>query len=579
MVWRVAAIAFGLLLLLAAPVALRHMREVPPAPPPPMRVAITAPEGGELGVGDVVLDAAVSPDGREIVFVATTDGVSRLWRRGLGNEDAVAISGTEGASMPTWKSTGRVIAYFANGRLKQVALGDGTVRDLGDAPSPAGAAWLPDGSLLFVPDARGPVRHLREGVANDATTLREGDRGHGFPAATDAGSFTYIATRADGVKIARLVDSLPTDGTSTVESTEHELTQTAGPARLVGRRLVHFRDGTIIAQAFDADRRELSPRSTPLALNVGADTSGHGFLAVSPTLIAWAPATSRVRDLLWLDFEGRSLGTAAEPGDYWQLRLSPTDAEAAVTRLDPLLRALDVWVMKVNGAAPPEQLTLALGADTDPVWSPDGERIVFRSLPRGMPGLFVRQAHAPDAAIEPLLISDLDETPSDWRGETLLFHAPGATGTGIFALDVARGTHREVSRRGFNAFDARWSPDGRRMVYVSDEPGRPDVYVVPWTDTPGAGQTPRQRISFAGGTRPQWSGDGRSIFFVRDLRLVRTDDQGDGTFSTPKEIGDIRGVRDFAVARRSNRILAIVPRERTDDPVINVILNWATIGQ
>jgi Tol biopolymer transport system component len=568
MVWRLAAIAFALLFLLAAPPALRHIREVPPPLPPPVRVAITAPAGSELGVGDDVLDAAVSPDGREIVFVATSDGVSRLWRRGLGNEGPVPLAGTEGASMPAWKSTGRAIAYFADGRLKQVALGDGSIRDLAEAPSPAGAAWLPDGSLLFVPAAQGPVRHLREGMLSDATTLREGDRGHGFPAATDAGSFTYIATRSDGVKVVRLV-----------AGTEQDLTQTSGPARLVGGRLVHFRDGTVIAQRFDSERRELSARSTPLALNVGADTGGHGFLAVSPTLIAWAGATSRVRDLVWLDFEGRRLGTAAEPGDYWQLRLSPTDEHAAVTRLDPLLRALDVWVMKVNGAAPPEQLTLALGADTDPVWAPAGDRIVFRSVPRGDPGLFIRRVHAPEAPIEPLVTTDLDETPSDWRGGTLLFHAPGATGTAIFALDVAQGTRREVSRRGFNAFDARFSPDGRRMVYASDEPGRPDIYVEEWSDTPVEGLSRRLRISFAGGIRPQWSGDGRSILFIRDGRLMRADDQSDGTFSTPRELGDVRGIRDFAVARRSNRILAIVPRERTEDPVMHVIMNWATIGQ
>jgi len=90
--------------------------------------------------------------------------------------------------------------------------------------------------------------------------------------------------------------------------------------------------------------------------------------------------------------------------------------------------------------------------------------------------------------------------------------------------------------------------------------------------------SPRRRVSFAGGTRPQWSADGRSIVFLRDGRLMRTDDQGNGTFSTPREIGEARGIRDFAVARRSNRILAIVPRERTENPVINVVLNWSTIG-
>jgi hypothetical protein len=96
---------------LAAIVALliptvRHLREAPPPPPPAVRLSLAAPAGTELGIADEPLDAAVSPDQREVVFVATQRqreagaqrpaGTSQLWRRRLDAERADPIAGTDG---------------------------------------------------------------------------------------------------------------------------------------------------------------------------------------------------------------------------------------------------------------------------------------------------------------------------------------------------------------------------------------------------------------------------------------------------------------------------------------------------
>lgn len=569
MIWRIAAILFAILLAVAAPPALRHSREVPPPPPPAVRLSLAAPPGAELGSGDDVLDAAISPDGREIVLVATTDGVARLWRRALDTERAEPIAGTERATMPAWKTGGRVVSYFADGKLKQISLADGAVRDLADAPAPAGAAWLPDGSLLFVPDARGPVRHLREGVATDETKLRPGDRGHGFPA-VGPGGFTYVAALDNGRRMVRLVDAGVTGGANAAD-----LTETAGHAQLVGDRLVHVRDGTLVAQRYDRERATLDTRSTALAFNAGVASTGHAFFAASDRVVVWAAAAPRARELAWFDLGGRRLGTAGEPADYWQVRLSPDDRDAAITLVDPLFRTLDIVILPLIGRPTREQLTLALAADSDPVWSPRGDRVMFRSLQDGEASLFARPVHAPDTAAEPMLRSELDETPSDWRDGTILFHAPGGAGLDVWALDVARGTRTAATRHGFNKFDARWSPDGRRIAYVSDESGRPDIYVEPW---PPGGE--RVRVSFAGGTRPDWGRDGRSLFFLRDHRLMRADllPGGSSGFSAANQVLEVPGLQDYALAHRSDRVLVIAPVARADAPSAGVILNWMAVG-
>ena len=568
MIWRVATIALAIVLAAVAFAAVRRARQAPEPPPPPLRAALELPADVELGAGDDVLDAAVSPNAREIVFVASASGVPRLWRRALDADRAEPLTGTDGASLPAWKRGGGVVSFFAGGGLKQISLADGAVRELAAAPSPAGASWLADGSLLYAPEARGPIRRLRNGVVSEATKLRDGDVRHMSPEAVgEIGDFLYVAEASGGRRVVRLVRN----------GSELDLTRTSGHAAMVGDLLVHVMDGALSVQRFDPDTGRLTARPARLAFDVGVSASGRAFFAAAPRVVVWAASAPRARQLTWFDLQGQAAGTISEPADYWQVRLAPDDRTVAVTTLDPLLRTLDVFAIPTAaGSGPGRRVTLSITADSDPVWTADGSRIAFRSMQGGQPGVFARPPQFSEEADQPVVRSDLDETPTDWRGGTLLFHAPGAdTGFDVWAVDVASGNRREVARSGFNESDARWSQDGRWIAYVSDEPGRPDIFVQRW---PQDGR--KWRVTSAGGTRPRWNRDRRSLFFLREGALMRAELVERGAevgFGAPVRIVNLPGVRDYDLAHLSDRLLAVVPVSRSESPRARVIVDWMSL--
>ena len=145
-------------------------------------------------------------------------------------------------------------------------------------------------------------------------------------------------------------------------------------------------------------------------------------------------------------------------------------------------------------------------------------------------------------------------------------------GFDISMYKPSTGTRNAVVKSAFNETDARWSPDGRWIAYVSDESGQPDIYVVT-----SAGEA-RVRASFGGGTRPRWSRDGRSLFFLRGTRIMRVDRDPASTaalrFTTPRSIVDVPGVRDYDVAHRRDALVALMPTMGPASPAVSAIVDW-----
>ena len=158
-------------------------------------------------------------------------------------------------------------------------------------------------------------------------------------------------------------------------------------------------------------------------------------------------------------------------------------------------------------------MTLGDKQESSPVWSPDGSRIAFASYSTGQLPDIVEKPSSGVGKDETLFHSGTANFPVDWSGDGrfLLFESRGsAVNTKLWVLPLS-GDRKAfpLLQTPFNESLGAFSPDGRWIAYVSDESGRPEVYVQTFPIS-----TSKWRVSTSGGTQPRWRSDGKEIFYV-----------------------------------------------------------------
>jgi Tol biopolymer transport system component len=536
---RVAWALFGLAFMSAIAMGLKMARPVSESPS--LKVAILPPPGVTITEraiaqgGSPARRLALSPDGTRLAFTAADrDGMIWLWVRRLDSLTPQRLEGTQGAVYPFWSPDSQFIGFFAEGpprrsKLMKMDTSGGPPVMLCElaGPNSTGGTWSRDGVILYGMFAtpQGEIRRVSAagGTPTAATALdtNAGETRHWTPYfLPDGRHFLYLASGAKGRPNPFEPSGLYV---GSIDSNDRKLLLPDGSAaKYVGGYLLFSRGNRLMAQPFDAGKLEFRGAAVAVAdeLLVGGPTGASGAFTVSENgMLAYQTGSSVPSQLTWFDRAGKRLGVLGDPGFIGELSLSFDGLRAAVSELDFQSENADIWLYDVARGVR-TRYTSAGGVENSAVWSPDGQRVAFSANPKAPFDfdLYVKPANGTGAE-ELLVASPPAIAPQSWSpdgrfivygNQNPTFMNEPAAGTDLWVLPLS-GDRKPFPflQTPFFESQARFSPDGRWVAFVSNESRRSEVYVTPF---PGPGA--KWPISTAGGQQPRWRRDGREIFYV-----------------------------------------------------------------
>ena len=550
------------------------------AEPPVTRLEVTTPPTADP------LSFALAPDGRQLVFVATADSTSKLWLRRFDQSDAQPLAGTDAASFPFWSPDSRSIGFFADGKLKRVDVSGSAPQVLADAPAGRGGAWNSDGVILFAPMNLGGLVRVAAtgGTPTPVTQSTHSANSHRWPQfLPDGRQFLLSVGLGDpstrGVFVASLDDG------RLQRVMDHDTAAFFAPPHW----LLFASQGRLTARRFDPARLTLGGDPVLVEPNVGADTAGNlAAFSVGPTGVLGLRSTAASRrQLVWFDRGGNQLATVGSPDESAMAApaLSPNDGRIALYRAPE--GNSDVWLIDLARQFS-SKMTFDSAPDGSPVWSADGRTIFFRSTRSGASDLYRTPANR-SGGDQLLLATPENKSPLDVSpdGRYLLFTTHSArSGVDLMAMPLT-GDEKPVPvvQTNYDEIEGQFSPDGRWIVYVSNESGANEVYAQPF---PGPGD--RLRVSTAGGAHPRWRRDGREVFYVTsDNRLMAAAvrvSEGSLDISAPAELFRVRfatgtninlaaGLQrpQYAVASDGRFLINVAVDDSMPRP-IRILINW-----
>ena len=528
-------------------------KDAPMAPPDPTQRLAIAPDGsaiayvaalGSLGPGDVSSGGA---QGRARTTGSTLQGeglssraelpgsseryaTSALYVRRMDQSAPERVSGGDDAEDPFFSPDGHWLGWFSRGTMKKALLGGGAPVTLCEVANVymGGAYWAPDGFIYFtlgdlmrVPASGGKTEVLAQvDISKDAD--------YQSPQVLPGGKWMLLTRKPlnitsydDAVILAYRLDTH--ESVTLVEGGSAGLYLTSG-------HLLYARGGSFFAVPFDAAK--LKVLGTPIEVLRGGmlnEASGNVALAVSDNgVLAYAAGGPMQLDnveIISINRTGAVRVLSSSPRFYAEPTVAPDGQNFAVT-----IRAAndDIWLFnRTRGSF--TRFTFAGGDNQVPIWSSDGSHVIYSRSNRAR-NLFWRPVNG--GPEERLTSGDTVQFPDSTTpdGKLLAFTQRTGSNASIWVLPL-EGAHtaRPLIATRFNEQNAMFSPDGKWLAFVSDESGHNEVYVQPF-----GREGVRSVVSTAGGARPMWAHDGRSLYYATgDVLMQVAFDSAAGKIGQP----------------------------------------------
>ena len=527
----------------------------------------------ELSFNDVQPDwAVISPDGKKVAFSAASNGKNMLYVRDLDSEEVKLLPGAENPIEPFWSPDSRSVAYGSNGKLKRSDLNGGNAQVLCDAARMVGGSWSKDGVIVFVPDYRTTLVQVSAKGGEPTPVVMDVDndvRDHRYPYFLPDGRHFLFYRGLSGVWVGSL-DS---------REVKQILPDKTGAVYAQGW-LVFIRNESLVAQAFDASKLELSGEAMPLIAGQKSWINNFRYSASNTGVLVWQGVWARNYQLIWFDREGKQVGTvenAAPVAVGEDPHVSPDGKRVLIKRNPPNT----LWVIDTERGTS-ERITSDFGQI--PIWSPDGSQVAYSSNV----GISVKASNGLGDAETVLPIGA--SFPYSWSpdGRFIIYDRRGVkTRFDLYTLSM-NGQHVEspLLNSQFDENHPTLSPDGKWLAYEADDNGTYEIYVQAFTPDGKLGPD-RKLVSTTGGAMPVWRRDGSELYFIsEDGQLMSAAIKKGGSefeFDTPKPLfktrmlGHFASTHEFDVSPDGQRFLIGTLIGDSKAPPPTVIYNWPSL--
>jgi serine/threonine-protein kinase len=539
----------------------------------------------KAGAGTTLVDlsmpaVAISPDGKQIALILRSGDKTQLHIRLVGSQESKPIPGTEGAVTPLFSPDGKWIAFFADGKLKKLAVDTGQIVTLCDAGTgPRGVVWGPDDRIIYTPDTGSALLQVSAaGGTPKPLTERKEERSDRWPEVLP-GNKAILFTIAKGGSWddAQII-------AQRFDTGERKLVIDGGtaPHYLSTGHLVYVHGGALTAVAFDPQSLQVTGKPVPLVQGIlmeARDGSSQYSISQNGTLV-YIPSnvSSTDRRLVWVTRDGSIAETLkAPPRNYEHPRISPDGKRVIVgiTGDKPHVFLYDIAANTLKQVTTEANNAL-------PIWTLDGKRFVYRSTQAGPWNVFWKNADGTGNAEQLTKSQFLTEPTSFSPGGKILAFSEQNTVTRrdiwVLPLDGDR-KPMPIIKTPADESVPRFSPDGHWIAYVSDESGRAEVYVQPY---PTSGQ--KWQISTSGGREPVWAPNGAELFYREgSTKMMVSEIKTTPSFSAAKARLLFEGDYEGAIASRPNfdissdgrRFLMLKPVDQEKSTTeVKVMPNW-----
>jgi serine/threonine-protein kinase len=504
---------------------------------------VLSPDGTRLAYSDVpsspVPATAVKGQGGGRGSQST---VRRLFVKRLDQKKVVELTDAANAFSFFFSPDSQWIAFYRNTTLYKISVEGGKAVPLADLGlNGGGGDWGEDGTIVGGGTA-GLFRIPQGGKSVQLTKLESGERNHLWPRILPGGKAVLFTNITGPLAATSVVEAV-----SLVDGKRKEVLRGGAMAQyLPSGHLIYTSNGALYAVAFDPDKLETRGTAVSVLDDVQSSaTYAQVSISNSGTLVyrkgqanlnlnTTPPAT-----IDWINPSGKRSPLLAEPQRFSRLRFSPDGNFLAVLISDPDTR--DYWVYDLRQGTR-SKITMGDLSVTTVAWSPDSRCIFFGT---GGSGIFWVPA---DGAIPPQRLLDeksgLDFVTSYSSSVKRLAYL-SFSGRDTWTLPLTEDNGQWKAAGPAEPFFptpeiteqyAVFSPDGRWIAYSTDESGKPEVYVRPFqpkSSSGNSGQAKKWTISTNGGTRPNWSSDGRELLYQEGDRLMSVSYTGNGDTFIP----------------------------------------------